>query len=192
MDHYQTRIGIRRIHFSYDSGLTINGERFIFMGTNRVQDYPYVAWVFPNSLQRRDALRLKEGGFQSIRSSHNPQDPSFLDACDELGILVMDCIPGFQYIGDQKFREQSYQNMRDMIRRDRNHPSVILWELSLNETDFDSSFVQEAMRIGHEEYPGDQCFISGWKFPYIYDVFIQTSQHGVRDYSENTPLIIRG
>lgn len=190
VDHYQTRIGIRRIQFSHDGGLTINGERFIFMGTNRVQDYPYVAWAFTNSSQRRDALRLKEGGFQYVRSSHNPQDPSFLDACDEFGILVMDCIPGFQYIGGPQFREHSYQNMREMIRRDRNHPSVILWELSLNETDFDSSFAQKAMRIGHEEYPGDQCFGAGWKFPYIYDVFIQASQHGARDYSENTPLVI--
>ncbi len=189
VDSYQTRIGIRRIQFNHD-GLTINGERFIFMGTNRVQDYPYVAWAFPNSAQRRDALHLKEGGFQYVRSSHNPQDPSFLDACDELGILVMDCIPGFQFIGGPKFRDQSLQNMKEMIRRDRNHPSVILWELSLNETDFDSSFARMAMRIGHEEYPGDQCFVAGWKFPSIYDVFIRASQHGARNYSENTPLVI--
>jgi len=190
IDHFQTRIGIRRIQFSHKGGFTINGERFIFMGTNRVQDYPYVAWAFPNSSQRRDALRLKEGGFQFVRSSHNPQDPSFLDACDELGILVMDCIPGFQYIGGTKFIKHSYQNMRDLIRRDRNHPSVILWELSLNETDFDSSFAYRAMQIGHEEYPSDQCFVAGWKFPSIYDVFIQASQHGAREYSEDTPLVI--
>ena len=189
VDSYRTRIGIRRIQFNHD-GLTINGERFIFMGTNRVQDYPYVAWAFPNCSQRRDALRLKEGGFQYVRSSHNPQDPSFLDACDELGILVMDCIPGFQFIGGPKFREQSFQNMKEMIRRDRNHPSVILWELSLNETDFDSSFARMAMQIGHEEYPGDQCFVAGWKFPSIYDVFIGASQHGARNYSEKTPLVI--
>lgn len=190
VDSYQTRIGIRRIQFSHDGGFSINGERFIFMGTNRVQDYPYMAWAFPNSAQRRDALRLKEGGFQYVRSSHNPQDPSFLDACDELGILVMDCIPGFQFIGGPKFRDLSFQNMRELIRRDRNHPSVILWELSLNETNFDSNFAHIAMRIGHEEYPGDQCFVAGWKFPAIYDVFIRASQHGARDYSENAPLLI--
>lgn len=189
VDDYQTRIGIRRIQFDH-KGLTINGERFIFMGTNRVQDYPYVAWAFPNSAQRRDAIYLKEAGFQYVRSSHNPQDPSYLDACDELGILVMDCIPGFQFIGGAQFQEYSFQNMREMIRRDRNHPSVILWELSLNETEYDSNFAQKAMRIGHEEYPGDQFFVAGWKFPYIYDVFIQASQHGARDYSNKTPLVI--
>ncbi|MDZ7262681.1 MAG: beta-galactosidase, partial [candidate division KSB1 bacterium] len=186
VDSYETKIGIRRIQFSHEGGFTINGERFIFMGTNRVQDYPYVAWAFPNSAQRRDALLLKEGGFQFVRSSHNPQDPSFLDACDELGLLVMDCIPGFQFIGGAKFRERSFQNMRELIRRDRNHPSVILWELSLNETDFDSSFARTAVRIGHEEYPGDQCFVAGWKFPSIYDVFIRAPQHGARTYSEKT------
>jgi beta-galactosidase len=189
VDDYQTRIGIRRIQFNHE-GLTINGERFTFMGTNRVQDYPYVAWAFPNSAQRRDAIYLKEAGFQYVRSSHNPQDPSYLDACDKLGILVMDCIPGFQFIGGAQFREYSFQNMKEIIRRDRNHPSVILWELSLNETEYDSIFAQTAMRIGHEEYPGDQFFVAGWKFPSIYDVFIQASQHGARDYSDKTPLVI--
>jgi beta-galactosidase len=190
VDSFESRIGIRRIDFSHAGGFTINGERMVFMGTNRVQDYPYVAWAFPNSAQRRDALLLKEAGFQYVRSSHNAQDPSFLDACDELGILVMNSIPGFQFIGGEKFREHSFQNMRDTIRRDRNRPSVILWELSLNETDFDSAFAERGMQIGREEFPGDQCFVAGWKFPSIYDVFIRATQHGARDYSETTPLVI--
>ncbi|MCI0494792.1 DUF4982 domain-containing protein, partial [candidate division KSB1 bacterium] len=190
VDIQTTTIGIRRINFSPNDGFSINGERFVFMGTNRVQDYPYVAWAFPNSAQRRDAIHLKEAGFQYVRLSHNFQDPSFLDACDELGILVMACIPGFQFIGGQKFREHSFQDMRDLIRRDRNHPSVILWELSLNETDFDSSFAARAMEIGHEEFPGDQCFISGWKFDEIYDVYIRATQHGAREYAGNAPLVI--
>jgi len=190
VDTYQTRIGIRRIQFTHKHGLLINDKPFWFMGTNRVQEYPYVVWAFPNSAQRRDAILLKEAGFQYVRSSHNPQDPAFLDACDELGVLVMGCIPGFQFIGNTQFLEYSYQNMRDMIRRDRNHPSVILWELSLNETDFDSSFARMAVQIGHEEYPGDQCFVSGWKFSSIYDVFIRATQHGARDCTQKTPLVI--
>jgi beta-galactosidase len=189
MDVVVTRIGIRRIEFRRD-GFYINGERLVFMGANRVQEYPYVSWAVPNSAQRRDALRLKEAGFQYVRCSHNPQDPSFLDACDELGLLVMDCIPGFQFIGGPKFRENSFRNMRDMIRRDRNHPCVVLWELSLNETEYDSDFARMAMRIGHEEYPGDQCYVGGWKFPEIYDVFLCASQHGARDYRGKTPLVI--
>lgn len=190
VDVQTTRIGIRRIDFSPKTGFSINGERLVFMGTNRVQDYPYVAWAFPNSAQRRDAIHLKEAGFQYVRLSHNLQDPSFLDACDELGLLVMACIPGFQFIGGQKFREHSFQDMRDLIRRDRNHPSVILWELSLNETEFDSAFARRAMEIGHEEFPGDQCFVSGWKFDDIYDVFIRATQHGARQYAGDAPLVI--
>jgi beta-galactosidase len=189
-DTEELKIGIRHVEFTRDSGFFINGERLLFMGTNRVQEYPYAGWAVPNTAQRRDAIRLKKAGFQFVRTSHNPQDPSFLDACDELGILVMDCIPGFQYIGGSKFRENSYGSMRDMIRRDRNHPAIVLWELSLNETDYDSAFAQTAMKIGHEEFPGDQCFVAGWKFPEIYDVFLQAAQHGARDYRGPAPLVI--
>ncbi|MDZ7373127.1 MAG: DUF4982 domain-containing protein [candidate division KSB1 bacterium] len=184
-----TRIGIRRFAFTRE-GFFLNGRRVVFMGANRVQEYPYVGWAVPNTAHRRDAARLKRAGFQYVRSSHNPQDPAFLDACDELGLLVMDCIPGFQYIGGPKFRENSFRTMRELIRRDRNHPCVILWELSLNETDYDSGFARTAVRIGHEEYPGDQCFVAGWKFPEIYDVFLCASQHGARDYQGPTPLVI--
>jgi hypothetical protein len=190
VDVRKTRIGIRHINFSQDEGFSINGKKMKFMGSNRVQDYPYVAWAFSNEAQKRDAILLKEAGFQYIRLSHNLHDTSFLDACDELGILVMACIPGFQYIGEEKFRKHSFQDMRDLIRRDRNHPSIILWELSLNETDFDSSFAKTAMKIGHEEFPGNQCFVSGWKFDNIYDVFIRATQHGAREYSGNAPLVI--
>jgi beta-galactosidase len=189
-DAQETRFGIRDIRFRRDGGFSVNGERLTFTGVNRVQEYPYVAWAFPNAAQRRDALLIKEGGFQYVRTSHNPQDPSFLDACDELGILVMDCIPGFQYIGGPAFTEACFKNMRDMIRRDRNHPSVVLWELSLNETDYDSAFARTAVRIGHEEFPADQCFVAGWKYPEVYDVFLRASQHGAREYTGSTPLVI--
>jgi len=189
-DLRQTRFGVRQIGFSRDGGFTINNERFVFMGTNRVQEVPYLGWAFPNAAQKRDALLLKEGGFQYVRCSHNPPDPSFLDACDELGLLVMDCIPGFQYVGGDAFKALSFRNMRDMIRRDRNHPSVILWELSLNESDFDSGFAEAAVRIGREEFPDGPGFTAGWKFPSIYDVFIQASQHGARQYRGEAPLVI--
>lgn len=125
-----------------------------------------------------------------MRTSHYPQDPAFMDACDELGILVMDAIPGCQYIGSTTFKNHSYQNMRDLIRRYRNHPCIIAWELSLNETGFDSTYAQKAVDIGHAEYPGNQCFVSGWKFDNIYDVYIRATQHGARDYAGSAPFII--
>jgi len=190
VDTYQTRIGIRWINFTYDNGFEINGERLMFMGANRMQDYPYIGYAMANSGQRRDAIKLREARFQYVRTSHYPQDPAFMDACDELGILVMDAIPGCQYIGSTTFKNHSYQNMRDLIRRDRNHPCIIAWELSLNETGFDSTYARKAVDIGHAEYPGNQCFVSGWKFDNIYDVYIRATQHGARDYAGSAPLII--
>jgi len=196
VDTYQTRIGIRSISFSKAEGFKINGQTLRFRGTNRLQDYPYIGYAMGNIGQRRDAERLKEAGFEFVRTSHYPQDPAFMDACDELGILVMDEIPGFQYIGGTTFKSRSYQNMRDMIRRDRNHPCVIAWELSLNETWWtDPAYSPTAVGIGHAEYPGDQCYVAGWKDDTTYDIFIATPSrliqlYGARAYPGNAPFII--
>ncbi|MGA2916815.1 MAG: glycoside hydrolase family 2 TIM barrel-domain containing protein [Sedimentisphaerales bacterium] len=189
VDTYRTRIGIRSINFTKAGGFKINGETLRFMGANRMQDYPYVGYAMSNYEQRRDAVRLKEAGFQYVRTSHYPQDPAFLDACDELGIMVMDSIPGFQWwnYGSSTFVNRSYQNMRDMIRRDRNHPCVIVWELSLNETGYNDTYASTAVSIGHAEYPG--CFVCGLKDAY-YDVYIATPHAGARTYSGSKPLIV--
>lgn len=192
VDRYDTRIGIRTIRFDRDRGFEINGERLVFLGANRMADYPYVGYAMPNSGQIRDAIRLKEAGFQAVRTAHYPQDPAFLDACDELGLMVIAPIPGFQYIGGRTFRERSYQDMRGLIRRDRNRPCVILWELSLNETDFDRSYAMNAVLIGHEEYPTDQCYVAGWKYDTIYDVYLRNADHkpGPANYFGPAPIVI--
>ncbi len=190
VDVVRTRVGIRRIGFSKSEGFKINGERLVFMGANRMQDYPYLGYAVGDLSQRRDAVKLKEAGFQYIRTSQYPQAPAFLDACDELGLMVLAPIPGFQYVGGETFKNHSYQDMKDLIRRDRNHPCVIAWELSLNETNFDSTYAKTAVAIGHAEYPGDQCFVAGWQFPSIYDVFIATPTAGARTYAGPAPLII--
>ncbi|HWA25046.1 MAG TPA: glycoside hydrolase family 2 TIM barrel-domain containing protein [Lacunisphaera sp.] len=176
LDERTVRFGIRRIHFSRSGGFVLNGRRLRLRGTNRHQEYPRVGYAVPAAAQRRDARRIKEAGFDYVRLSHYPQSPDFLDACDELGLVVMNCIPGWQFIGGERFRENSFQNARDMIRRDRNHPCVVLWELSLNETDMDEAFMDRMHAIGHEEYPGDQMFTCGWMDRY--DVFIHSRQHG--------------
>jgi beta-galactosidase len=100
-----------------------------------------------------------------------------MDACDELGLVVMDCIPGWQYFNpDAAFVELQYRNCRDLVRRDRNHPCVIMWEVSLNESAMPQEFVARAHAIAHEEYPGDQCFTAGWTGGY--DVRLDARQHG--------------
>lgn len=184
VDAESTRIGIRRIEIARD-GFRINGERMFLRGTNRHQEHPYVGYAVPADAQYRDARRIKDAGFDYIRLSHYPHAPAFMDACDELGLVVMDCIPGWQYFGaDPAFAELQYRNCRDMIRRDRNHPSVILWEVSLNETAMPPEFIARTHEIAHEEYPGDQCFTCGWTRGY--DVYIRARQHGgcpaVTDY----------
>ncbi|MGA2322634.1 MAG: glycoside hydrolase family 2 TIM barrel-domain containing protein [Sedimentisphaerales bacterium] len=192
IDTYSTRIGIKSISFSKAAGFQINGQPFKFMGTNRLQDFPYIGYAMGNVGQQRDAQKLREAGFEFVRTSHYPPDPAFLEACDELGIMVMDEIPGFQYDGGTLFEQRSYQNMRDMIRRDRNHPCVIAWELSLNEYYFTATYANNAYNIGHAEYPGNQCFVTGWEiagtsYP---DIYIATPHAGARTYSGSKPLIV--
>ncbi|HKP77340.1 MAG TPA: glycoside hydrolase family 2 TIM barrel-domain containing protein [Longimicrobiaceae bacterium] len=176
VDVEETRIGIRRISITRD-GFHVNDEKLFLRGTNRHQEYPYVGYAVPEAAQYRDARKIKEAGFDYVRLSHYAHAPAFMDACDELGIVVMNSIPGWQYFGpDPAFAELQYRNVRDLIRRDRNHPCVVMWETSLNETAMPPEFIARTHAIAHQEYPGDQCYTAGWT--YGYDVFIQARQHG--------------
>ncbi len=176
IDSEAVRVGIRRIAFSRSGGFQINGRSLRLRGTNRHQEFPRAGYAMPRAAQVRDARRIKEAGFDYVRLSHYPQSPAFLDACDELGIVVMNSIPGWQFLGGDAFRDACCQNARDLIRRDRNHACVVLWELSLNETVMDDAFMARLHAIGHEEFPGDQMFTCGWIDRY--DVFTHSRQHG--------------
>ncbi len=133
VDDVYTRLGIRSIRFDNSTGLYINGERFCSIGANRHQDHPYVGYALSDEAQYRDAKKFRDAGFTSYRS-HYPQSPAFMDACDELGILAIVSNPGWQFNGDDLFKQRVYQNAREMVRRDRNHPSVVIWEAQLNES----------------------------------------------------------
>ncbi len=177
VDEEVTRIGIRHIGISA-TGFRINGEPMFLRGTNRHQEYPYVGYALSDAAQYRDAQAIKDAGFDYIRLSHYAHAPAFMDACDALGLVVMDCIPGWQFFNraDPAFTALQYENCRRLVRRDRNHPCIILWEVSLNETDMPAEFIRTTHTIAHEEYPGDQCYTCGWTEGY--DVFIQARQHG--------------
>lgn len=155
IDGGATRVGIRYFHFDGDKGFFLNGKPFgQLIGANRHQDFAYVGNAVPNSQQWRDAKRLRDAGCRIIRVAHYPQDPSFMDACDELGLFVIVATPGWQYWNkDPQFAERVHENTRSIIRRDRNHPSVLMWEPILNETRYPENFSLEALQITKDEYP---------------------------------------
>ena len=157
-----TRIGIRSFEFvrtddaqGRQSGFYLNGKKYHqLVGANRHQDFAYVGNALPNSQQWRDTKRLRDAGFTIIRTAHYPQDPSFMDACDELGLFIIVATPGWQYWNkDVGWDEKVHQNTRSIIRRDRNHPSVLMWEPILNETRYPEDFALQALQITKDEYP---------------------------------------
>ena len=150
-----TCIGIRSFEFKGKEGFYLNGKRYHqLVGANRHQDFAYVGNALPNSQQWRDAKRLRDAGFTIIRTAHYPQDPSFMDACDELGLFIIVATPGWQYWNKEKgWDEKVHENTRNIIRRDRNHPCVLMWEPILNETRYPEEFALQALQITKDEYP---------------------------------------
>lgn len=124
---YTRRIGLRQVDFDLQEGLKINGEHIKLKGCNLHLDHAGVGSAIPDELWRYRLMRLKEFGFNAIRSSHNPASPAMLDLCDELGFLVID---ENRQLGVNKAQ---LDDMRKMIERDRNHPSVILWSIGNEE-----------------------------------------------------------
>ena len=155
VDGGMLRAGIRKAEFRGRDGFWLNGKPYHqLIGGNRHQDFAYVGNALPNSQQWRDAKRLKDAGMTIIRAAHYPQDPSFMDACDELGLFVIVPTTGWQYWNkDPQWGEMVHQNTRDIIRRDRNHPCVLMWEPILNETRYPEDFALKAWQITREEYP---------------------------------------
>lgn len=179
-DLVKTRIGIRSIEMSKGK-LLINGEQTVLRGVNRHQEYPYVGYALSPQAEYRDALLIKRAGFDYIRLSHYPHSPAFMAAADELGIMVVPGIPGWQYFNpDPAFTTQVVKTCTDMVRRDRNHASVLAWECSLNETQMPDALVEKLHQTVHTEFPGSQAYSAGW-VPQTYDVYLQARQHRLED-----------
>ncbi len=150
IDHYDTQTGFREARFTPE-GFFLNDKHVKLRGLNRHQTFPYVGQAMPGRVQRRDALILKrELKCNMVRTSHYPQSPHFLDACDEVGLLVLEEIPGWQHIGDASWKDLSVRYVEDMICRDWNHPSIVLWGVRINESRDDHDFYARTNRVARE------------------------------------------
>ena len=145
-----TVFGFRKAVFLED-GFYLNDVKTKIRGLNRHQCYPYVGYAMPSSMQRMDANVLKEElGVNAVRTSHYPQSQAFISRCDEIGLLVFTEIPGWQHIGDENWKKQAVENVRDMVMQYRNHPSIILWGVRINESGDDDAFYEQTNRVAHE------------------------------------------
>jgi len=156
VDEDSRRLGFRQAQFT-DQGFALNGKVIKLRGLDRHQTFPFMGQAMPARVQRRDAEILKKNlKCNIVRTSHYPQSRHFLDACDELGLLVLEEIPGWQHIGDQAWKELSIDNVGRMIRRDWNHPSIVLWGVRINESKDDHDFYALTNALAHKLDPTRQ------------------------------------
>lgn len=157
LDSVRVRFGFREARFSDDGSFYLNGQPLKLIGLNRHQTYPYIGAAAPARLQRRDADIVKfELGCNIVRTSHYPQSPHFLDRCDEIGLLVFEEIPGWQHIGDDDWQGISLRDVEAMIVRDRNHPSIVLWGVRINESWDNTAFYTRTNELAHQLDPTRQ------------------------------------
>jgi beta-galactosidase len=163
-DALTTQVGFRSAEFREDGAFYLNGKALKLRGLNRHQSFPYIGMAAPARLQRKDAEIIKyDLACNIVRTSHYPQSPHFLDHCDKIGLLVLEEIPGWQHIGDTAWQEVSKLELRAMIERDRNHPSIIMWGVRINESPDHFDFYSATNQLAHELDPsratgGIRCF----------------------------------
>ena len=153
VDRHIELFGFRTAEFRAD-GFYLNGEKYFMRGLNRHQCWPYIGYAAPSSLQDEDARILKEElCVNAVRTSHYPQSRYFLSACDRYGLLVFTELPGWQHIGDEAWKQRSLDNIREMILQYRNHPSIVLWGVRINESVDDDGFYTRTNALAHELDP---------------------------------------
>ncbi len=186
----KTRIGFRSAEFKLD-GFYLNGKRLQLFGLNRHELYPYVGYAMPDRVMRKDAEILKRDyNCNIVRCSHYPQTKAFLDACDELGLLVWEEIPGWGYIGNDEWKKLLLRDVRDMIVRDRNRPSVVIWGTRVNESKSDIKLYEKTRMIASKldgTRPTSGSMTSGtrktWEKEWKQDVFAYDDYHAELDGS---------
>lgn len=156
LDNDARRIGFREARFT-PQGFSLNGTIIKLRGLDRHQTFPWVGQAMPARVQRQDAVILRKNlRCNIVRTSHYPQSRHFLDACDEIGLLVLEEIPGWQHIGDLPWQDIAVDNVSRMIRRDWNHPSIILWGVRINESLDNHDFYTRTNAMAHKLDPSRQ------------------------------------
>jgi len=155
-DFLAQRFGFRTAQFTPD-GFLLNGKPLKLRGLNRHQAWPHTGYAMGRRAQEKDADILKyELACNIVRTSHYPQSKYFIDRCDEIGLLCFEEIPGWQHIGDKDWQAESIENVRRMIERDWNHPSIIIWGVRINESQDNHDFYAETNRLARELDPTRQ------------------------------------
>ncbi|HEY3841501.1 MAG TPA: glycoside hydrolase family 2 TIM barrel-domain containing protein [Bryobacteraceae bacterium] len=195
-DH-RVRIGFREARFDVD-GFFLNGKRLQIFGLNRHEIFPYVGGAMPRRVMRRDAEILRrEFNCNAVRCSHYPQTEAFLDACDELGLMVWEEPPGWQYLGDDSWKELAVRDVGHMIVRDRNHPSIIIWGVRINESANNPVLYQRTRELAHsldDSRPTSGSMTptssKNWQQEWHQDVFAFDDYHAAPDgtVAINEPL----
>ncbi|OJG00057.1 glycoside hydrolase family 2 protein [Pararhizobium antarcticum] len=149
-DGVTQRFGFRTAEFTPD-GFLLNGHALKLRGLNRHQSWPHTGYAMGRRAQEKDADILKyELACNIVRTSHYPQSKWFIERCDEIGLLCFEEIPGWQHIGGDEWKKESIENVRRMIERDWNHPSIIIWGVRINESQDDHEFYAETNRLARE------------------------------------------
>ena len=177
----EVTFGFRTVTFD-NNDFYLNGKKIFFRGLNRHQSYPYIGYAATKSLQYEDARILKEElGCTAVRTSHYPQSQHFIDACDQLGLLVFTEIPGWQHIGNNSWKKHAIRMTREMIRQYRNHPSIFLWGVRINESQDDDVFYKVTNKVAHELDPSRAT--SGVR--YLENSHLLEDVYAFNDFSHN-------
>ena len=187
---YHLRLGLRDARFELN-GFFLNGRRVQLFGLNRHEIYPYVGGAMPPRVMHRDAEMLRRDfNCNIVRCSHYPQSEAFLNACDELGLMVWEEVPGWGYLGDEAWKELLVRDVRDMIIRDRNHPSIVIWGVRANESANDVALYRRTTELAKsldDSRPTSGSMTSGsrknWKQDWHEDVFAFDDYHSAPDGS---------
>ena len=171
---YQVRIGFREAKFQSD-GFYLNGKHLKLFGLNRHQIFPFAGHAMPDRAAARDAEILRnELNCNMIRCSHYPQAEAFYDACDELGLMCWEEAPGWGYMGDSAWQSAFYQDVNDMVIRDRNHPSVVIWSGMPNESGVNIPLYTSTNQLAHsldDSRPTGGDDFNRADTSYVFDVF---------------------